>query len=65
MTYSVTIQSKPEINLPDIVDWLDDHDLHLGADWYVTKPDYFKNDWNYTFKFKRSEHATIFALRWV
>lgn len=41
--------------------WLKAHNIEYD----VTMPDYFKDDWNYTFKFKNSEDATFFSLRWA
>jgi len=64
MTYDVKISLKRSEVLPDVFDWLLDKDLNHIEDWTYTKPDYFKDDWDFTFQFQRSEDATIFALRW-
>jgi molybdenum cofactor biosynthesis enzyme MoaA len=50
--------------LPEVVDWLEDRDLHYLEHWNYTTPDYFKDDWSYTFSFKNSKDAVMFALRW-
>ena len=65
MTYDVAIKLPRDKVLPDVFDWLEGRDLHFIQDWEYSKPDYFKDDRDYTFKFKKSEHATMFALVWA
>ena len=65
MTYDIVIPPESKFELPKMIDWLVENDLRMYKDWDVITPDYFKNDWNHTFKFKRSEDAAFFALRWV
>lgn len=64
MTYDVKIGLNRSEVLPDVFDWLSDQELHHIRDWDFTRPDYFKDDWDYTFTFLVAEHATIFALKW-
>ena len=64
MTYDVCISIKRDQVLPDVFTWLLHQDLAQYEDWDFTKPDYFKDDWDYTFKFVRQADATMFALRW-
>jgi hypothetical protein len=64
MTYNVEIKVKPTDVLPDVFDWLENNNLYFFTDWSFTRLESV-NDCDYTFKFKRSEDATIFALRWL
>lgn len=65
MTYDVKISLKRHEVLPDVFDWLLEQDLFHTKHYSYTKPDYFKDDWDFTFQFVKSEHASIFALRWA
>ncbi len=65
MTYDVCISIKRDQVLPDVFTWLMHQDLAQHEDWDFTKPDYFKDDWDYTFKFVREADATLFALVWA
>lgn len=64
MTYNVRISIKRDQVLPDVFTWLYKQDLVQHKHWDFTRPDYFKDDWDYTFKFEREADATMFALRW-
>lgn len=65
MSYDVPISINRGHVLPDVFDWLLEQDLFQKKHWDYTKPDYFKNDWDFTFTFKQQEHAVLFALRWA
>ena len=65
MTYDVCISIKRDQVLPDVFTWLLHQDLAQHTHWVFTKPDYFKDDWDYTFKFVREADAALFALKWA
>lgn len=65
MHYDVCISLARDKVLPDIFDWLMYQGLFHHKHWVYTKPDYFKDDWDFTFKFEQQEHATLFALVWA
>ena len=64
MSYSVCISINRSEVLLDAFDWLEEQELVAIHDYRYTKPDYFKDDWNFTFTFNKESDATLFALRW-
>jgi hypothetical protein len=64
MPYKVVIPTDRQLILVDVFEWLESHNLYHGEDWEYNGPDYFKDDWDYKFNFKRIEDASFFSLRW-
>jgi hypothetical protein len=48
-----------------ILQWIKEQGWKHLNDYIWTKPDYFKDNWFYTFRFEDKRHAVLFALRWV
>lgn len=68
MTHSVKVKVRGKLITPDLFDWLEDQGLEYKKDWNYDRArvphDNALPDYDYKFNFVRSEHATMFALRW-
>ena len=56
--YTIKVKLRPEDVYPDLIDWLEQQGIEYGKDWV----------WSILtseFMFVKSEHATVFALRWA
>ena len=56
--YTIQVKLRPENVYPDLIDWLEQRSIEYGRDWVWSKA-YSE------FRFAKSEHATMFALRWA
>ena len=64
MTYDIPIKVKDVAKSWAIFDWCHDQGWKMERDYNYTTPLYANEKWDYKFKFRRSEDATAFALRW-
>jgi hypothetical protein len=61
--YTIQVKLRPENVYPDLFDWLEQRSIEYGKDWVWSS-----THWSSThseFMFVKSEHATLFALRWA
>lgn len=64
MTYDVPIEVKDVAKSWAIFAWCHDRGWRMEKDYLYVTPLYASEKWDYKFKFKCSEDATLFALRW-
>lgn len=63
--FTVEIKVKDTAKSWAIFDWCNDQGWQMEKDYNYATPVYAYTDWDYQFKFRRSEDATHFALRWA